>query len=118
RRQLGILKEFVAGFDFIRMKPDPSVLRGDLVSTPRQARRTVRALAEVGRAYAVYVNGGTQGRLVLDLPANRYTAEWVDTKTGKVARAERFTHGGGEKALASPVYSEDIALRVKRMEAR
>jgi hypothetical protein len=123
RRQLRILKEFIEDFDFIRMRPDNSVLKGGRISaaltgTPPQARTTARALAEVGRAYAIYVNGGTQAELVLDLPAGSYTAEWVNTKTGQVDKSEQFKHGGGNKAVTSPAYVEDIALRVKRVGRR
>ena len=96
------------------MKPDNSVLKRSTDANASKGEPAVRVLAEAGRAYAVYVNGGTQIELVLDLPANDYTAEWVDTKTGKVAKAERFAHQGGNKTLASPEYSEDIALRVNR----
>ena len=40
----------------------------------------------------------------------------MDTKTGKIVKTERFTHGGGSKSLGSPAYSEDIALRIQRVE--
>jgi hypothetical protein len=30
-----------------------------------------------------------------------------------VAKREEFSHSGGPRALASPPYSEDIALRVR-----
>jgi len=52
--------------------------------------------------------------LVVSLPAGRYKAEWVNTVTGKVDKAEDFEHGGGDRTLASPSFSDDIALRVKR----
>ncbi|HVF86503.1 MAG TPA: PA14 domain-containing protein, partial [Pyrinomonadaceae bacterium] len=48
------------------------------------------------------------------LPAGAYKVEWVNTVTGKVDKAESFTHSGGDRALASPAYSEDIALRIKK----
>ena len=73
-----------------------------------------RVLAEPGKAYAVYVRGGTQAELVLELPAGPYTAEWVSTRTGQVEKAETFEHDGGDKGLTSPEYAEDIALRVMR----
>ena len=72
----------------------------------------MRALAEAGKAYAVYVNGGTQAELVLDLPAGNYRAEWINTKTGEVDQAESISHAGGNRTFSSPVYPEDIALRV------
>lgn len=75
---------------------------------------TTRALAEVGKAYAIYLRGGEQAELVLDLPAGDYRAEWVNTKTGKCDKSEDFQHRGGDKMLKSPLYAEDIALRLMR----
>lgn len=109
RRQLQILSEFIHGFDFIRMAPDTSVIQGGV---PPDG--TARALSCVGVEYAVYLDGGSQVNLVLSLPAGRFTADWLNTKTGAIDKSESFTHIGGDRMLASPVYSEDIALRVRR----
>jgi hypothetical protein len=119
RRQLQVLKDFMDGLDFVHMKPDNGVLKGGrvtaaLAGSPPEARVTARALVEPGKAYAVYVRGGTRSELALELPAGPYRAEWVDTRTGETAKAEEFDHGGGQKVLASPEYADDIALRVKR----
>jgi hypothetical protein len=58
RRQLNILHDFMKSFDFVRMKPDNSVIRGGIPATG-----TVRALVEPGSAMAIYVRdegaGGT-----------------------------------------------------------
>jgi hypothetical protein len=48
------------------------------------------------------------------MPAGKYRAEWINTKTGAVDRSEDFEHSGGRKTLVSPDYREDIALRVRR----
>jgi len=121
RKQLQILKEFVEGFDFIKMAPSDTVIKGrqvqmPLADAPPEAKATVRALAQVGTAYAVYVNGGIRAELVLDLPAGTYRVEWVNTKTGKVDQVETTNHAGGNRTLVSPAYLEDIALRVKRVD--
>ncbi|MHB9027787.1 MAG: DUF6298 domain-containing protein [Candidatus Latescibacterota bacterium] len=108
RRQLSILKAFIHGFDFIRMAPDSAVIMGGV---PDKA--TVRALVEPGRQYAIYIKGGARADLKLNLPAGRYTIEWVDTKTGKIAGSEKLRHPGEIAALRSPEYSQDIALRIK-----
>ena len=109
RKQLAILKAFVEGFDFIRMAPDNSVIKGGV---PDKA--TARALVEPGKQYAVFVRGAAKVDLVLDLPAGSYRAEWLSTLTGAVEKAEKFDHGGGPKTLSSPPCKDEIALRVVR----
>ena len=52
RSQLAYLKRFVEGFDFVKMRPDDGVLLGGV-----PAKGSARALAERGRAYAIYVTG-------------------------------------------------------------
>jgi hypothetical protein len=110
RKQLQILKEFLEGFDFIKMKPDNAVIKGGVPSGA-----TARALVERGQAYALYIKGGTEAKLVLVLPEGTYRAEWVDTRSGAVAQREQFQHGGGDRTVASPRYAEDIALRIRRV---
>jgi hypothetical protein len=79
---------------------------------PPDVKSSTWVLSQRGVAYAVYVGAGTQAELRLELPAGSYRAEWVDTRSGKVERAEDFVHGGGERQLTSPKYHEDIALRI------
>lgn len=110
RRQLQILKEFIHRFNFLKMAPDNSVLQGGV---PEGG--AARVLAEPGRAYAVYLRGGGQAELILNIPAGRYRAEWVNTKTGRVDKTQEIRHSGGSLPLASPPYEEDIALRLVRI---
>lgn len=109
RRQLGILKDFIHGFDFPAMGPHNEIVKGGV-----PAKATVRVLAQPGHVYAVYVNGGSKAELALELPAGAYKARWVDTKTGAVAAQEAFSHEGGVRTLVSPAYTEDIALGIMR----
>jgi hypothetical protein len=123
RKQFRILRDFIGSFDFLRMHPDNSVIKGGVPSGS-----TARALVQPGQAYAIYVRDraiGTKawsGRplpaaettLRLDLPAGRWKAEWIDTKSGETAKTESFKHAGGVRTLAAPAYSEDIALRIRR----
>ena len=123
RRQLRVLKDFIEEFDFVRMAPHEVAVMTRPSTTPAggsrpAARPTVRALAEVGKAYAVHLNGGTETQLALELHAGSYRAEWVNTLTGKVEKREDFTHAGGDRTINSPAYAEDIALRLIRTPAR
>jgi hypothetical protein len=51
RSQFAILKKFVEGFDLPRMRPAQSMLRGSLPHG-----MTARALADSGKAYAIYLS--------------------------------------------------------------
>jgi hypothetical protein len=122
RRQLGVLKEFLYGFDFVRMKPDNAVIKR--VSPAL----TASALVEPGKAYGIYLHAplpkkpkklsdhlqeNVQATLVVYLPRGAYSAEWVDTKTGKAVGQNRFSHDGGDRELKSPRFDNDIALRIQ-----
>ena len=105
RRQLGVLKRFVEGFDFVRMHPDRRVV----VRAPGAFRE---ALVNPGRAYAIYLDGRLTGDLVLDVPAGTYEATWVDVLSGETLTRTRVRHAGGRLTLAPPVYAQDVALRL------
>ncbi|MBN1509154.1 MAG: heparin lyase I family protein [Sedimentisphaerales bacterium] len=107
RRQLQILAHFVQGFDFVRMRPDDSIIQGDL---PKGV--TVRALVQPGQAYAIYVNGNSLANLIVALPAGQYKAQWLNTKTGDIERTAMFTPERGSQTLQVPTYVDDIALRI------
>lgn len=123
RQQLGILKRFMDGLDFVQMKPDHSVVQS--VSP----KLTVSVLAETGKTYAVYLHvpmankpkdlksllrDNIEATLTLDLPKGSYAARWIDTKTGDVVKHETFEHSGGTKQLTSPRFADDIALHLVR----
>jgi len=108
RRQLAILKWFLEGFDFVRMKPDDSVVR-----TKLPPKVTARALVEPGKQYAVYLRGEGIKTLTLALSPGRYRAEWIDTKIGAVEEGETFEQKAETKTLAVPAYREDVALRIR-----
>jgi len=121
RHQLRVLEQFIDGFDFIRMAPRDDIITKSRISPPASdsrsaARPTVRVLAELAKAYAIYVNGGTQAELDVELPTGCYKAEWLDPRTGRVEKSETFTHARGARTIVSPTYSEDMALRVNRAE--
>ena len=120
RRQMRVLKDYVHSLDFVRMRPDRSV-----VEAP--AGLVVQALVEKGRQYAVYLHvpvgkesltgpkaTGAEAEIHLDLPPGRYRAEWISPTTGTVAKAEDLDHAGGRRRLVSPSFTEDAALTLRR----
>ncbi len=113
RRQFQILKQFIAGFDFLKMAPDRKVIAR---VTPRET--SVRALASAGSEYAIYAHGGTNVTLTIELPAGQYKAEWLNPRTGKIDKSERIDSRGGPVDLASPVYEADVALGIRRVLPR
>jgi hypothetical protein len=122
RTQLGALRRFFDEMPFVRMQPSSSVVKGGV---PYGA--TARALAEAGRVYAVYVHHGRpvkdgkpkyqvdaspqKIRLELDLPPGRYEVTWFDPKGAAGAR-DTLRHAGGVALIASPEYTEDVAVRL------
>jgi hypothetical protein len=109
RAQLAALKRFIEGFEFVRMAPDAEVIAGGV---PDGA--VARCLAEPGKQYAVYVKGGTQADLLLDVPPGKWRIEWLKPGSGESEGASVVEHVGGELTAKSPAYVEDIALSLRR----
>jgi hypothetical protein len=59
------------------------------------------------------VPGAYEERLILDLSAGTYQADWVDPSTGAVLGTETFTHAGGQRSVSTPRHAVDMALRIK-----
>ncbi|MHC4167146.1 MAG: hypothetical protein ACYSWQ_09335, partial [Planctomycetota bacterium] len=108
RRQLHILKEFIHSFEFVRMKPDNSVIKGGV-----PAKGRAWALTEPGRAYAIYLAGRGPTQLILELPEGEYRSDWINPIHGSIDKRKDFTHGGGPRQLQSPDFDQDIALSIK-----
>jgi hypothetical protein len=107
RKQMQILAKFIQSFDFVRMRPDSAVIKGDL---PKGV--TARALVQSGQAYAIYVNGDDLANITVELPAGQYKAQWLNTKTGDIEKTPLFTPERGSQTLQVPKYTDDIALRI------
>jgi hypothetical protein len=124
RKQIRVLRDFIHHFDFVKMRPLNAGLSSHVANGA-----VARVLAQPGRAYAVYLgpelrskgspntggkDAGQGAVVVIELPAGRYRAEWIDPLTGKISGRETVAHKGGGLALRSPPYREDIALRLVR----
>jgi hypothetical protein len=114
RRQLQILKQFLEGFDFVKLTPQSTVLTRHNIDAAAGQEPATHVLAETGAAYAIYVAGGTKAELVLKLPPGDYLGQWINPRTGKVERDEPCRSAGSECTFNSPPYAEDIALRIRK----
>jgi hypothetical protein len=110
RRQLRVLRDFLHGFDIPDLKPRPEMVE----LAPGAFTRAIGTKKRRG----VYVRGDGRTVLRLDLPKGDWREEWIDTKTGTVAKSQAFAHPGGRREVASPAYETDVALRLTRDDAR
>ncbi len=121
--QRKVLKDFVEGFDLTSM-----ARFGGVTGVPAGAFAS--ALAEPGKQYALYLFHATDDgqwgahfvatpgthRATVTLkavPAGRYRLEWVDPVSGAVKSSEALRWNGGDLAVTTPVYSIDVALRMR-----
>lgn len=121
RAQLGILRRFLEGFDFLRMTPTPDVVR------KCDPALTTGVLAEKGKAYAISLHvplpekpGNLEElkrkeisvHLDLEIPKGNYRIAWLNTKDGTLAGEETMMHPGGLLHLTAPTFDNDIALSI------
>ena len=113
RRQLTVLRDYIYGFDFVRMKPDLSFMQSGV-----PAKLKVYALMEAGKQYAAYFvdpsNSTPQSlSLTLLLPAGDYDIKWVDVLSGQPIKGERVK-SSGSITVTSPEFQREIALIIRR----
>jgi hypothetical protein len=137
RRQLRVLRDFVLGFDFVRMKPDTGFLREGV-----PASGSAQALVDPGRSYALYLRRlaaggafsarwtGTRGplerqvddggaALVVDLPAGSWRVTWLDPVSGQILKDQTSApHAGGALRLEAPAWTDDVAVAIRRVDIR
>ncbi|HLG39633.1 MAG TPA: putative collagen-binding domain-containing protein [Chitinophagaceae bacterium] len=106
RKQLGYLKEFISGFDFIHMKPDNIVIKNH---SPGEAK--VYVLAEQGKQYAAYISRKKQATIEMVIPKGNYSIEWLNPLTGEIKKGKKIS-SDGKISLQLPAYKEDIALKL------
>ncbi len=119
RRQYEFLVRLFNRFDFIHMHPDNNVVKADL-----PAGVTLRALANPGKEYLIYLRSGlggqktglqtrfAAGELQIELRPSRgpYRAEWFDPKTG--SSLGKLSTDPAQ--LGVPAFCEDIVLTLRR----
>ena len=129
RKQLGIVRRFLTGFDLARMVPAENA-----VTLSSTAGATARALGSADEGYAIYVHHGKvltgyrpqyavetsehRAELSISVPPGRYRARWWNPRTGDIAQEESFDHRGGPFVLVSPAYREDVVLELHPVRER
>ena len=120
-RALQSLQSFMAGLEYVKMKPDQKWIRSGASKAAYY-----RVLSEAGVQYALYVHhsgdrraggyqaipGRYQERLHVELPAGSYQVEWIDPANGHLLASEQMRQTAGECVLKSPAYRIDMALRI------
>ncbi len=125
RAQLRFLSDFARRFDIARMEQDKTLITGHL-----PAGMTARVLARPGQAYIVYLrpvgpqpqgNGlagaasaNRQVVLGLNLPAGRYSVEWLDPRRALPISYQQLNHPGGLARFAAPAFGEDVVLALRK----
>jgi hypothetical protein len=111
RKQMQALSEFVHGFDFLRMKPDTSLVQGGL---PDKAR--AHALVEPGKQYAIYLFGSGEAKPKVMLPSGKYEVRWLEPKSGQRHEGEQINSSGQPLELPKFKLDPDIAIELRRIE--
>ncbi len=105
RKQLKVLSNFINSFHLEKMKPDYETV----ILAPGTFTYT---LSEPGKQYALYLENRRNSNLEIFLPEGNFKIEWINTLNGNIEKVEVLNHKGGTIVLASPEYSDDIALRI------
>ncbi len=109
RKQIKRLKDFIHGFEFVKMKPARNLIREPL---PKDARCQV--LAETGRQYAAYFRGAPKFAFTLDLPKGNYRVLWLDVVNGREVTPPPLVHPGGAVHFRIPDDLNECALKIVR----
>jgi DNA-dependent RNA polymerase auxiliary subunit epsilon len=110
RNEISILASFFRTIDFVHMRPAPEIFvvyYGD---------KDLFALANDGKQYAIYVEGGKNSYYRLNIPFGKYKVEYIDPVSGKKILEEVLEHSKGDFRLDGPDYKEDLAIRINRVE--
>lgn len=107
RKQLRYLQDFVSSFEFLRMKPDSTLIRNT------KDVRGAHVLGETGRQYGIYIWGSGPLSLDLALPEGQYQVKFLNPVTGEFRSPETITSEGAV-TLTTPPFPEDVAIRITR----
>lgn len=111
RRQMKTLKDFIHGFDFVRMQPFE--VKGKLPE-----KGSVYALAETGEQYAIYLFGSGEATLEIPLSPGKYEWSTVEPITGKVGESKMIHHTAETLKLSFNQQKPDLAIGIRRAKVK
>jgi len=106
RSQLKVLSGFINSFKFTAMKPDKTSIAGSPACFSK-------CLSEIGKQYAIYIEGLGNNKLLLNLPKANYQFDWINPLDGKPVKSENMKHTGGILKMMTPDFKGEIALSIK-----
>lgn len=106
RKQLVYLRGFIESLNFIKMKPDFSVV----YHSPGVQSQCI---SEPGKQYAMVFTGVSSDWVKLELPKGKYSFQFISPFTGKKLKSGFFTNNKkGIVKLTLPQFEEMVALRI------
>lgn len=111
RKQLSHLQTFISGFEFLKMKPDSTVIRN------RNMMETAQVLAERGKQYAIYIWGKGPFEIDLAIPEGEYNLTFMNPVTGRTTKAGTLI-GQVNSRITTPPFPEDVAIKIERKSQR
>jgi hypothetical protein len=105
RAQLKVLKDFMNGLNFIKMKPASNVI----IHSPGLI---TRSLANEGSEYAIYIEGKSKNKITMALPEGRYLASWYNVDTGILINKTVIKSNNLPVSLETPDFQEAIVLKI------
>ncbi len=109
RKQVKIMKDFVENLDFIRMKPDNSILK-----TVQGTVAYYQVLTEPGKQVAIYMEKADGATVQLTISDGEYRMEWLNPNTGFIQKTGKVVVTGGKTELPCPDWAEDLVLKMVR----
>lgn len=101
------MKEFIESFDFIRMKPDNSIMK-----LTNGKLNGFQVFAESGKQYAIYIEKGNSTEIELQIPDGEYIEELINPITGNKERTENLIVINGMVKLNFTEFQDDIAVQI------
>jgi hypothetical protein len=115
------LREFLESFEYIKMTRDKRTVRRLSIGG------SLNMISEAGRQYAIYMHhsfpclsgswyepnyGKYAPAISMILEAGSYCVQYIEPASLRVIKEEHVTSDGGEKTIACPEYTLDIAIKI------